>query len=65
MIEVTGSRVRPMLNPMASSSMLMPTPSPKSASPRLAVMRLALASSSCPSESSIQAPMPPTMMAAR
>lgn len=54
-----------MLNPMASSSRLMLIPSPVSASPRLVVMRLALASSSSASDSSIQAPMPMTAAPAR
>jgi hypothetical protein len=61
----TGRRVRPMLNPMASSSRLMLIPSAIRASPRTLMTRLALSSSSSPPAASIQMPMPITAAAAR
>ncbi len=61
----SGSRTRPMLNPMASSSRLMLTPSAIVASPRVAAIRPAAPASSSRPLSRIQPPMPMTAAAAR
>jgi hypothetical protein len=53
---VTGSRTRPKLKPIASSSRLMLRPSPTMARPRASTSRSAASSSFSSSESSIQAP---------
>jgi hypothetical protein len=60
-----GQVSRPMVNPMASSSRLMLSPSAMSASPRLVMMRAALSSSSLSPASSIHAPMVITAAPAR